>query len=218
MFTLLMVPLVKALPPGSSLIFTGVTEAFFTYMKVALLAGVFLSSPLIFYEIWAFVAPGLYAREKRYTIPFVVFSAVLFVGGALFGYFIVFPNAFRYLLGFASDYIRPFPSMREYFSLAWKLLLAFGIVFEMPLIVFFLAKMGLVTAELMTKKFRYAFLLIVVVAAIVTPTPDVINLGLMTGPMLALYGISIIVAKIWGKKRARVAAEDDIPGQGSPHI
>lgn len=199
MFEVLMAPLVEALPPDGTLIFTGVTEAFFTYLKVAILAGVFISSPLILYEIWAFVSPGLFAKEKRYVIPFVIFSTIFFIGGGLFGYFIVFPYGFKFLLSFATESIRPFPRIKEYFSLASKLLLAFGVVFELPLFVFFLTKMGLVNSKFLIKQFKYALLLIFCVSAMLTP-PDVVTQLMMAGPILGLYGISIIVAKVFEKK------------------
>jgi sec-independent protein translocase protein TatC len=199
MFEILMAPLAEALPPESTLIFTGVTEAFFTFLKVAILAGVFASSPLLLYEIWAFVAPGLYAKEKKYVIPFVIFSTLFFVGGALFGYFVVFPYGFKFLLGFATEAIRPMPRIKEYFSLASKLLLAFGVVFELPLFVFFLTKMGLVTHRFLIKQFKYALLIMFSISAILTP-PDVVTQLMMAGPLLALYGVSIIVAKVFGKK------------------
>lgn len=211
MFAILMAPLVRALPPESTLIFTGVTEAFFTYLKVAILAGFFIASPLVLYEIWAFVSPGLYTHEKRYVIPFVVFSTLFFVGGALFGYFVVFPYGFKFLLGFATENIRPYPRIKEYFSLASKLLLAFGVVFELPLFVFFLTKMGLVTHDFLIKKFKYALLLIFTISAILTP-PDVATQLMMAGPLLCLYGVSIIVAKVFGKKKEEEKEEE---GAGS---
>lgn len=213
MFEVLMVPLVQALPPETSLIFTGVTEAFFTYLKVAILAGVFISSPLILYEIWAFVSPGLYTKEKKYVIPFVIFSTLFFVGGALFGYFVVFPYGFKFLLGFATEHIRPFPRIKEYFSLASKLLLAFGVVFELPLFVFFLSKMGLVTSKLLIKQFKYAVLLMFSISAILTP-PDVVTQLMMAGPLLCLYGISIIVARVFGKE-AKKKTDNSLQGSGN---
>jgi len=208
MFEVLMNPLVNALPPDSTLIFTGVTEAFFVYLKVAILAGFFAASPLVLYEIWVFVSPGMYAREKRYVIPFVIFSTLFFIGGALFGYFVVFPYGFKFLLGFATESIRPLPKVKEYFSLASKLLLAFGVVFELPLFVFFFTKMGLVTHTLMIKKFKYALLLIFGISAMLTP-PDVVTQFMMAGPLLCLYGISIVVAKVFGKPKEEDEAEDD---------
>lgn len=211
MFEVLMAPLVEALPPESTLIFTGVTEAFFTYLKVAVLAGIFISSPLLLYEIWAFVSPGLYTKEKKYVIPFVIFSTLFFMGGALFGYFIVFPYGFKFLLGFATEAIRPYPRIREYFSLASKLLLAFGVVFELPLFVFFLTKMGLVTHRFLIKQFKYAVLLMFSISAILTP-PDVVTQLMMAGPLLCLYGISIIVAKVFGKESKK---DEDTEGEES---
>ncbi len=210
-FEVLMAPLIKVLPPDTTLIFTGVTEAFFTYLKVAILAGFFIASPLVLYEIWAFTSPGLYTREKRYVVPFVIFSTVFFVGGALFGYFIVFPYGFKFLLGFATEYIRPFPSIKEYFSLASKLLLAFGVVFELPLFVFFLSKMGLVTSKLLIKQFKFAVLIIFGISAILTP-PDVVTQFMMAGPILFLYGISIIVARLFGReaKKGEDAEEEEV--------
>ncbi|MBW2056773.1 MAG: twin-arginine translocase subunit TatC [Deltaproteobacteria bacterium] len=207
MFAVLMAPLVRALPPESTLIFTGVTEAFFTYLKVAILAGFFVSSPLVLYEIWAFVSPGLYTKEKRYVIPFVIFSTIFFVGGALFGYFVVFPYGFKFLLGFASEQIRPYPRIREYFSLASKMLLAFGAVFELPLFVFFLAKMGIVNSRMLVRQFKYALLIIFSISAILTP-PDVATQLMMAGPLLCLYGVSIVVARVFGKE-AKKEKEDD---------
>ena len=211
LFEILMQPLSMVMDEGDHLIFTGLPEAFFTYLKVAVLAGIFISSPLLLYEIWAFVSPGLYTKEKKYVIPFVIFSTLFFIGGALFGYFVVFPYGFKFLLGFATEAIRPFPRIREYFSLASKLLLAFGVVFELPLFVFFLAKMGLVTHRFLIKQFKYAILLMFSISAILTP-PDVVTQLMMAGPLLCLYGISIIVAKVFGKESKK---DEDTEGEES---
>jgi len=208
MFAVLMAPLVEALPPESTLIFTGVTEAFFTFLKVALLAGFFAASPLVLYEIWVFVSPGLFRHEKKYVIPFVVFSTLFFIGGALFGYFVVFPYGFKFLLGFATESIRPLPRIKEYFSLASKMLLAFGVVFELPLFVFFLTKMGVVNSRLLIHKFKYALILIFGISAILTP-PDVVTQFMMAGPLLGLYGISVIVAIVFGKKAAKEEEKEE---------
>jgi sec-independent protein translocase protein TatC len=201
MFEVLMAPLVEALPPESTLIFTGVTEAFFTYLKVALLAGFFLASPLVLYQVWVFVSPGLYRHEAKYVIPFVLSSSLLFIGGALFGYFVVFPYGFKFLLGFGTEVIRPMPSIKEYFSLASRLLLAFGAVFELPVFVAFLSKMGLVSSNFLITKFKYSILAIFALSAILTP-PDVATQMMMAGPLLALYGVSIIIAFLFEKKKA----------------
>jgi sec-independent protein translocase protein TatC len=190
---------------GDKLIFTGLPEAFFTYLKVALLSGIILSTPVIFYQFWVFVAPGLYEKEKRHMIPIVFLSTFFFVGGSFFGYFIVFPYGFKFFLGFASEIIRPLPSMREYLSFASKLLLAFGLVFELPLIITFLAKLGMVSVSFLKKNRKYALLLFFVGAAILTP-PDVVTQVMMALPLILLYEISIIGARIFGKKKSE---EDD---------
>ena len=199
LFELLVIPLKKQMPAGDRLIFTNLPEMFFTYLKTAFVAGVLLVSPYIFYQIWLFIAPGLYKNEKKYVVPFVIFSTILFVGGSLFGYFVVFPFGFKFFMGFANEYIQALPSVKQYFSFAIKLLFAFGIVFELPVVVFFLARMGLVTSDFLRKKRKYAILLTFVMAAILTP-PDVITQCMMAGPLIVLYEISIFIAKIAQKR------------------
>jgi sec-independent protein translocase protein TatC len=199
LFQILTRPLIGVMQPGDKLIFTGLPEAFFTYLKVAFLSGIILAAPVIFYEFWMFVAPGLYDKEKRLMVPVVVLSTVFFVGGAFFGYFIVFPFGFKFFLGFASETIRPLPSMREYLGFASKLLLAFGIVFELPLIITFLAKLGIVSVSFLKKNRKYSILLFFIGAAILTP-PDVVTQIMMALPLILLYEISIIGARIFGKK------------------
>jgi len=199
LFQILTRPLIGVMQTGDKLIFTGLPEAFFTYLKVAFLAGIILATPIIFYQFWMFVAPGLYEKEKRLMVPIVSLSTVFFIGGAFFGYFIVFPYGFKFFLGFASDIIKPLPSMREYLSFASKLLLAFGLVFELPLIITFLAKLGMVSVPFLKKNRKYAILLFFVGAAILTP-PDVVTQIMMALPLMVLYEISIIGAKIFGRK------------------
>jgi len=198
-FAFLSIPLRKALPPESSLIFTGPTEAFLTYLKTALVAGLFVATPVVLYQIWKFIAPGLYEREKTYVVPFVFSSSILFIGGALFGYFFVFPFAFQFLLGFSSESLRALPSMREYFSLAVKLLLAFGLTFETPVFIFFLAKVGIVNYAMLRRFRKYAIVLAFVIGAILTP-PDVFTQVMMAVPLLILFELSILVTRIFGKK------------------
>ncbi len=200
LFQILTRPLISVMHAGDNMIFTGLPEAFFTYLKVAFLAGIMLAAPVIIYQFWMFVAPGLYHKEKRLLVPIVLLSSVFFVGGALFGYFIVFPFGFKFFLGFATDAIRPLPSMKEYLSFAAKLLLAFGLVFELPLVITFLARLGLVSADFLKKNRKYAVLLFFVFAAILTP-PDVVTQIMMAFPLMALYEISIIGARIFGKKQ-----------------
>lgn len=199
-FQLLMIPLQKALPLGSSMIYTSLPEAFFTYLKVALLAGLFVASPVVLYQIWLFVAPALYSHEKKYVIPFVVLSTLLFIGGAAFGYFIVFPFGFKFFMSFATDLIKPAPKLKEYLSFCSILLLTFGLIFELPLFVLFLAKLGVVDAQMLSRNRRYVIVGMFVTAAILTP-PDVVTQLMMAGPLLLLYEVSIWVAKIFGKKQ-----------------
>ena len=199
LFQILTRPLIGVMKTGDKLIFTGLPEAFFTYLKVAFLSGIILATPIIFYQFWMFVAPGLYDKEKRLMLPIVFLSTLFFLGGSFFGYFIVFPYGFKFFLGFASEIIRPLPSMREYLSFASKLLLAFGVVFELPLIITFLAKLGIVSVSFLKKNRKYAILLFFVGAAILTP-PDVVTQIMMALPLMVLYEISIVGARIFGKK------------------
>ena len=205
LFQILTRPLISVMQTGDKLIFTGLPEAFFTYLKVAFLSGIILAAPVIFYQFWMFVAPGLYNKEKRFMAPIVFLSTFFFVGGAFFGYFVVFPYGFKFFLGFASEIIRPLPSMREYLGFASKLLLAFGLVFELPLIITFLARLGMVSVSFLKKNRKYALLLFFVGSAILTP-PDVVTQIMMALPLMLLYEISIIGARIFGKKKSE---EDD---------
>ncbi|MBU4259897.1 MAG: twin-arginine translocase subunit TatC [Proteobacteria bacterium] len=206
-FHYLTIPLISAMQADDKLIFTGLPEAFFTYLKVSLLSGLMLSAPVILYQFWMFVAPGLYDKERKLLIPIVLLSSFFFVGGALFGYFVVFPFGFKFFLGFATETIKPLPSMREYLSFSSKLLLAFGLVFELPLIITFLARLGIVTVEFLKKNRKYAILLFFVVAAILTP-PDVVTQIMMAFPLMALYEISILGARVFGKKKSQKIDND----------
>jgi len=207
LFEILAYPLKANLPEGDRLIYTNLPEMFFVYIKTGLVAAVLLAAPFIFYQVWMFVAPGLYRKEKRYLVPFLLASTLLFVGGALFGYFIVFPFGFRFFLGFSNEYIQALPSVKQYFSLSIKLLLGFGIIFELPVVAFFLSRMGILSADLLRRQRKYALLLIFVVAAILTP-PDVITQLMMAGPLMVLYELSVVIVKVAGKKKAP-AEEDD---------
>jgi sec-independent protein translocase protein TatC len=202
LFNILVQPLIKVMQEGETLIYTGLPEAFFTYLKVAFLTGILAASPVILYEFWMFVAPGLYQKERRLLGPVVVLSSLFFIGGALFGYLLVFPWGFKFFLGFATDTIRPLPSMREYFGFSAKLLLAFGLVFELPLVLTFLARLGIISVEFLKKNRKYAILLFFVGAAILTP-PDVITQIMMAVPLMVLYEISIIGAKLFGRQKTK---------------
>ncbi len=207
LFAELCKPLIAALPEGSKLIFTALPEAFFVYVQVGLLAAVFVASPFLFYQIWSFVSPGLYEEEKKYMIPMAVISAGFFIAGASFCFFMVFPYAFTFFVGFADENIAAMPSLSEYLGFSMKLLIAFGLIFEMPLFTFFLARMGVVTAAIMRKARKYAVLCSFIIAAILTP-PDVISQLLMAFPMMLLYEMSIGVAAIFGRKK-KVEPEED---------
>ena len=200
LFEILVRPLVKVMAKGDHLIFTGLPEAFFTYLKVALLAGLMLASPVILYQFWLFVAPGLYKKERRMLGPIVLLSSFFFIAGALFGYFIVFPWGFKFFLGFATESIRPLPSMKEYLSFSAKLLMAFGLVFELPMVLTFLARLGVVSVDFLKKNRKYALLLFFIGAAILTP-PDVVTQIMMALPLMAMYELSIIGARVFGRKK-----------------
>ncbi len=214
LFKILTAPLVKVMKEGDKLIFTGLPEAFFTYLKVAFLAGCILAAPVIIYQFWMFVAPGLYRKERHVLAPIVILSTFFFLGGALFGYFLVFPWGFEFFLGFATETIRPLPSMKEYLGFATKLLIAFGLVFELPLVITFMARLGLVSVSFLKKNRRYAVLVFFVGAAILTP-PDVVTQIMMAVPLMVLYEISIVGAKIFGRpplgKEAPAAETDEPP-------
>ncbi len=199
LFTILVNPLISVMQSDEKLIFTGLPEAFFTYLKVAFLSGLILATPVILYEFWMFVAPGLYRKEKHMLVPIIIISTFFFVGGALFGYFVVFPYGFQFFLSFATDSIRALPSMKEYLSFATKLLIAFGLAFELPIVLTFLAKLGVVSVPFLKKNRKYAVLLFFAGAAILTP-PDVVTQIMMALPLMLLYEISIVGARIFGKK------------------
>jgi sec-independent protein translocase protein TatC len=193
---------VKQLDAGNKvqIIGTGLAEAFFTKLKVAFFAGIFLASPVILYQLWQFVAPGLYDNEKRYVKPFVFFGTFFFVSGAYFCYRFVFPTAFGFFIAeYVSVSIEPFLKISEYLSFASRMLLAFGAVFELPVFTFFLARIGMVNHKMMLGTWRYAVVVIFIVAAVLTPGPDVASQMLMAAPLLVLYVASIGVAYAFGK-------------------
>ncbi|MFO7885472.1 MAG: twin-arginine translocase subunit TatC [Desulfobacteraceae bacterium] len=208
LFAWLIAPLETAMGENSTMIFTGLPEAFFTYLKVSLLAGIILALPVIFYEFWMFVSPGLYRKEKKFLIPVILLSLVFFAMGASFGYFLVFPYGFKFFLGFATGSIQAMPSMKEYLGFASKMLLAFGLVFELPLVITFMARMGLVTIDFLKKNRKYALLLFFAGAALITP-PDVITQTMMAIPLMILYEISIIGARVFSKKKNNENSSDE---------
>ncbi len=200
LFKILTSPLEKLMQSGDKLIYTSLPEAFFTYIKVSFLFGILIASPVIIYQLWAFIAPGLYKKEKSTFLPIIFLSSLFFAAGSLFGYFVVFPLGFKFFLSFATETIRPLPSMKEYLSFAAKLLLAFGVCFELPLVLTALAKLGIVSVAFLKKNRKYALLLFFVTSAILTP-PDIISQVMLAIPLALLYELSIFGAKIFGKKK-----------------
>ena len=200
-FNFIMRPLQQQLPPGGTLIFTEPTEAFILYIKIALISGLLIASPAVMTQVWLFVAPGLYANEKKWAIPFVAMSTFFFVGGAAFAHYVVFPLTWRFFVSFTTDILTFMPRIEPAFSLYLRLVLAFGIVFQMPTVVLFMARMGVLTARFMIKNFKYAVLLIVIASAVVTPDGGGVSLVAMTGPLVLLYIFSIGLAWMFGKKR-----------------
>ena len=191
---------------SDKLVFLNPTEPFNLYLKIAALAGLFLTSPFVLYQVWMFISPGLYRDEKRYVVPFMVSTIALFTSGGYFGYRIVYPRALEFLITFGRQFT-PMITIGEYTSLFLSIVLGMGLIFEMPILIFFLALMGIVSAGFMWKNFRYAILLIFIVAAIVTPTPDILSMCIFAAPMVALYGVSIGIAYIVHPKQRRARAE-----------
>jgi sec-independent protein translocase protein TatC len=204
-------PLTAIRPEQSLVIGTGVTDAFFTKLKVAGVAGVFVASPIVFYQAWKFVAPGLYERERRIAVPFSAAATFFFVSGAAFCYYLVFPVAFTFFLDeFTSVGISPQIRVSEYLTFTSRMLLAFGATFELPVVTFFLARIGLVTHRMMIGGARYAIVVIFIVAAVLTPGPDVASQMLMATPLLVLYALSIGIAYMAARPAAE-ASDDTEP-------
>lgn len=202
-FHWLMQPVFKALPEGEkALHFASSVEPFLIYLKVALYAGLFVASPFILWQLWAFIAPGLYRKEKRAILPFVVTATLFFIGGAAFGYLVILPPAFDFLIKSAGPDIKPVLMMDDQLGLVMMLLIAFGIIFEMPLILTFLAMVGFVDYKFLSKYRRHAIVVNTIIAAIVTPTGDPFNLALMAVPMMLCYELGILGAWIFRKKDA----------------
>ncbi|MBA2303424.1 MAG: twin-arginine translocase subunit TatC [Acidobacteria bacterium] len=191
---------------GTKFMFTAGFEPFMLTMKIGALAGLMLAAPLIIYQVWLFIAPGLYAQEKKYAIPFVLFCTVFFALGAAFSHLVAFPWTWKFFLSWQTQYMEFRPAIGETFGLYVKMLLGFALIFQMPTVVFFLARMGVVTAGLLARNTKYAVLVIFIVAAVISPGTDVVSQALMAGPMLALYAISILIAWIVAPRRTADAA------------
>jgi sec-independent protein translocase protein TatC len=200
-FGFIMRPMQHMLPPGQTLIYTDPSEAFLLQIKIAIIAGLIVASPLVFTQVWLFIAPGLYQHEKRLALPFVAMSTVLFVSGAAFSHYAVFPLVWRFFVGFSTDYLTFMPRVEPAFSMYLRLMLALGITFQLPTIVLFLARMGMITPRFMIRNFKFAVLLIVIAAAVLSPDGGGVGMVVMGAPVVVLYILSIGLAWLFGKKR-----------------
>ena len=197
----LMGPTMKLLPPGSKLIYTEPGEAFSLYLQLSLIVGSVLAAPIIAYQVWLFIAPGLYSNEKKFAIPFVMLSTLGFVGGAAFNHYIMFPWMMAFFASFNTQDLVFMPKLDSVFSLYTKFLIVMGIVFQMPTLVYFLAKMKLITARFLAQQFKYAILVIFIVSAVITPTGDPVTQCVFALPMIGLYALGIVIAWVVGPKR-----------------
>lgn len=202
-YAFVMHPLSALLPKGSHFIFTEPMEAFLLKMKMALIVGIMIAMPVTLWQVWLFIAPGLYTKEKKLAIPFIVLATAGFVGGAAFSHYILFPWMWQFFGSFADDELTFLPKIDPVFSLYMKMLLGMGLVFQMPALVYPLARMGVVTARFLARHFKYAVLIIFIASAIITPSGDPMTQTLMAAPMIGLYLISIVIAFVFGKKRRR---------------
>ena len=199
LFEFLARPLRRALPPGQNLAYTTLAEPFVLYFRVALLAGIIVASPILLWQVWLFVAPALYRRERRWALPFLFAGVFFFLCGCAFGYYEAFPLVVGFLVGVG----RPFQAVitiNEYLSTASKIILGLGLAFEMPILVFFLARMGVVSERWLLAKLKYAILIIFVIAAVITPTPDITTQCVFAVPMILLYLLGIGVAWVFRKR------------------
>jgi sec-independent protein translocase protein TatC len=191
---------------GHTLIYTAPAEALWVQIKVGLIVGIFLASPMILWQVWAFIAPGLHAHEKKYAAPFVIIGSLLFIGGGAFSLFVVTPYALAFLLSYARPGLTPMITLENHVGFLLKFTVAFGAVFELPLALTILARVGVVNAKMLGRNRKYAILGAFVVSALLTPTPDAFNQALMAGPLIILYEVGIVCARLFGRRPARVAA------------
>jgi len=198
-------PLRAALPPGTPLIFLNAPDVFFTYLKIALVLSLFITAPVTLYQFWAFVAPGLYHHEREAFVSYFFGSLGLLLAGGAFAFYIVFPLIFEFFLSFSTDTIQAMPAVKEYLSLALKLLFAFGMSFQIPIVIMLLIRLGITTAQALAEKRRYMIVWTFIFAAILTP-PDVISQVLLGIPMLLLYEAGLLLARV---KKTKVAKDED---------
>ena len=200
-FRWLSLPLAKFLPPGDKLVFTRLTEPFMLYMKVAFFTGIFIASPVILWQLWLFISPGLYKRERRYAAPFIIIASLFFIVGGYFGWRVLLPGTCAFFLETGKQF-KQMIKADEFFSFASTIILATGLVFETPILIFFLARLGIVTPAFLMQKFKYAIVLAFIIAAVVTPTPDMVTQTALALPMIGLYFLGVGIAYVFGKKVA----------------
>ena len=189
-------------------IFLTPTEYFWTYMKVAMITGVFIAMPIILWNVWAFVAPGLHKHERKYAVPFILVGSLLFMGGGAFALFVIIPFAVNFLVNFGQEQgLKPMITISSYIDFIIKFTLAFGVVFELPVVITLLSMLGLVTPQFLSKNRKYAILINFIIAAILTPTPDIVNQSLMAGPLCILYELGIISARIFGRRKPAITED-----------
>ena len=198
-FEWIQAPIIQYLPAGQALAYTRVTSPFFLYMKVAFFAGLFVASPFILWQLWLFISPGLYRRERRFAAPFIIFSTLFFVAGGYFGYRTLLPMAAKFFVEMGEGFQQVI-TVDDYFSFASKLILGMGIVFETPILILFLSLIGIVTPAFLIQKFKYAVVFSFIIAAIITPTPDMVTQAALAIPMILLYLLGIAIAYVFGKK------------------
>jgi sec-independent protein translocase protein TatC len=189
-------------------VFMGPADALLLYMKMAFFVGIFVASPYLLWEVWAFISPGLYRNEKLYAIPFIGFGSLFFLGGAAFGHYFLFPMTFQFLGGFGGPEIRFMPRIDDYYTFYSWFLLGLGLVFQIPVVIFVLARIGLVTPGFLLRGWKWAVVGSFVLAAFVTPTPDAVTAAFLAGPMIGLYFLGVAVAWVFGRDRKKAAADD----------
>ena len=209
LFSFWAAPVIRLLPKDSSLVVTGLPDPFFVYLKVDFITAFFIALPFVLYQVWLFISPGLLEHERKLAVPFVFLATFLFFVGAAFAYFVVFPAAFKFFLGYSTPELKPMIAIREYVSLVMLLMLSFGLIFETPIIIVFLGLLGVVDSTFLKKGRRYFVVLAFIIGAILTPTPDVINQSLMAIPLLLFYETGIIALRFMEKKREREAQRQE---------
>jgi sec-independent protein translocase protein TatC len=208
-YALMKAPIDKALIANhlpTDLVYTNPTEPFNMYLKIGFITALFVASPFVLYQVWGFIAPGLYRHERRYVLPFMFSTVFLFLGGGFFAYKMVYPAALQFLIGYGKQF-KPMITIGEYTDLFLTVIIGMGVIFEMPILIFFLSLMGIVSAGWMWRNFRYSILVIFIIAAIVTPTTDIMNMCIFAAPMVALYAVSIIIAWLVHPRRRKARAQ-----------